>query len=102
MKAVYSPNLKKMPLSTLFAALSDPIRLEVILSLLDDGELTCGDCPRSVSKSTMSHHFRVLREAGLIRKREDGTAHYLSLRREDLELRLPGLLDLLKSAKPPL
>ena len=98
---MYRHNLKKMPLSSIFDALSDPVRLEVIVSLLHQDEITCGECKQTVSKSTMSHHFKVLREAGLIQKREKGTAHFLSVRRADIEARLPGLLALLSKAKKP-
>ena len=102
MKAAYSPNLKKMPLSSLFYALSDPARLEIIQMLLDREELTCGECKSNLSKSTMSHHFKVLREAGLIQRRENGKVHFISLREEEIESRLPGFLQALLRAKGPL
>ncbi len=102
MKAAYCPNLKKMPLSSLFYALSDPVRLKIIQSLIDQDELSCGECTSTLSKSTMSHHFKVLREAGLIQRREEGTSHYISLRRVEIDLRLPGLLELLSRAAKPL
>jgi DNA-binding transcriptional ArsR family regulator len=101
MKTAYAPNLKKMPLCSIFYALSDPIRIEIVRGLLDEGELSCGQCKTPRSKSTMSHHFKVLREAGLIAKREEGTAHFLSLRAEELEERLPGIVSLLRKAKTP-
>jgi DNA-binding transcriptional ArsR family regulator len=50
---------------------------------------------------TLSHHLRVLREAGLTRTRIDGRRRYLSLRREDLECRFPGVLDPIISAAAP-
>ena len=46
-----------------------------------------------MTKSTCTHHFRVLREAGVIRQRVEGTTRLNSLRREDLDSRFPGLLD---------
>lgn len=101
MKAAYCPNLKKMPLSSLFYALSDPVRLKIIQSLIDEDEISCGECKSPLSKSTMSHHFKVLREAGLIQKRSEGTSHYLSLRRDEIENRLPGLLEILENASEP-
>jgi DNA-binding transcriptional ArsR family regulator len=101
MKAAYCPNLKKMPLSALFYALSDPVRLKIIQSLIEKDEISCGDCKSPLSKSTMSHHFKVLREAGLIQKRGEGTSHYLSLRREELDSRLPGLIEALRNANAP-
>jgi DNA-binding transcriptional ArsR family regulator len=102
MKNTYAPNLKKMPLSSIFDALSDPVRIEVVLALLEQKEVSCGECTRHVSKSTMSHHFKVLKEAGIIQKREKGTVHFLSLRLEELESRLPGFIAVLSKAKGPL
>ena len=101
MNRFYSPNLKKMPLSSIFAALADPARLEVIQLLLEKDEISCGKCKYSRSKSTMSHHFKVLKETGLIQKREEGTTHFISLRQADIESRVPGLLGVLKRAGGP-
>lgn len=101
MKKTYCPNLRKMPVSTLFDALSDPARIEIIQVLLEEKELSCGQCKTELSKSTMSHHFKVLREAGLIQRREEGKVHFISLREEEIELRLPGLLKMLQNLKGP-
>ena len=64
-------------------------------NLADDGgcERRCGDFALPVSKSTLTHHFRVLRESGVIEQSRDGTAKVNRLRREDLDARFPGLLD---------
>jgi DNA-binding transcriptional ArsR family regulator len=51
-----------------------------------------------VTKSTCTHHFRVLREAGVVHQRPEGTARMNSLRREDLDARFPGLLDTILSS----
>lgn len=101
MNRSYSPNLKKMPLSAIFSALGDPARLEIIRALLDKDEISCGECKSPKSKSTMSHHFRVLKESGLIQKREEGTTHYISLRANEIEARVPGLIESLKDAGGP-
>lgn len=101
MKTNYCPSLKKIPLSLIFYALSDPIRLEIIQTLLEREEISCGSCKSPLSKSTMSHHFKVLRESGLIEKRSEGKVHYLSLRRIEIETRLPGLLITLGKIKGP-
>lgn len=101
MKKNYCPNLKKMPLSTIFDALSDPARIEIILWLLEEKETSCGECKSTLSKSTMSHHFKVLREAGLIQRREEGKMHFISLRLEEIEDRVPGFLTLLMKIKKP-
>ena len=79
-------------------ALSDPARLAVVRRLADDGECHCGQFELGISKATLSHHFRVLREAGLIHCRPDGRRRFLSLRQNDLEARFPGLLDAVLSA----
>lgn len=102
MKKDYSPNLKKMPVSAIFYALSDSARIEILLALLEEKEISCGQCKTELSKSTMSHHFKVLREAGLIQRREEGKIHFISIREDEIEDRLPGLLKLLKSMKKPL
>ncbi len=48
-----------------------------------------------VAKSTMTHHWRVLRDSGVIWQRPQGRENMISLRREDLDARFPGLLDTL-------
>ncbi|MFG2222251.1 ArsR/SmtB family transcription factor [Streptomyces sp. NPDC048644] len=59
-----------------------------------DGELACTSFALPVSKSTQSGHFKVLREAGVIRQRDEGTRRLNRLRRDDLDARFPGLLDI--------
>ncbi len=60
----------------------------------------CGSFGLSVTKSTATHHFRVLRDAGVIEQREEGTARLNSLRRQDLDERFPGLLDAILESVP--
>ena len=86
------PAIETVALSQVLYALSDPVRLAVVRQLAKDGEATCAALDAGRPKSTMSHHFRVLREAGVLATRTDGTAHVNELRREDLERRFPGLL----------
>lgn len=75
-------------------ALSDPVRLAIVRAIADaDTELTCSDIPVDITKSTASHHFKVLREAGVLDVRVEGTRRYHSLRRDELDRRFPGLLD---------
>ncbi|WP_167479385.1 MULTISPECIES: helix-turn-helix transcriptional regulator [unclassified Nocardia] len=79
------------------AALSDPVRLAIVARLAeldDDAELACRVFELPVSKSTQSNHFRVLREAGVIAQRDEGTRRMNRLRRADLDAEFPGLLDL--------
>ena len=61
-------------------------------------EVACGHIPLPVSKSTGSHHFKVLREAGVVRARDEGTRRFYPLRRDDLDARFPGLLDSILAA----
>jgi DNA-binding transcriptional ArsR family regulator len=86
------PRSEDLSLATVMAALSDPARLEIVRVLAAEGERTCGTFDLGLSKATRSHHFKVLREAGITHTRAEGTHRHVSLRREDLEQRFPGLL----------
>ena len=87
------PEREEIELSAVLHALSDPVRLKMVAYLAgSDRERTCGSFDVPVTKSTCTHHFKVLREAGIIRQRQQGTARLNTLRREDLEARFPGLL----------
>ena len=74
-------------------ALADPTRLTIVRTLLADPERACGTFPVAVAPSTLSHHFKVLREAGVIHQREQGNRRWTTLRRSDLDARFPGLVD---------
>jgi DNA-binding transcriptional ArsR family regulator len=77
-------------------ALADPVRLEIVRQLAgcpSDGELTCGSVTVPVSKSTASHHFKTLLDAGVIAERSEGTRKYLHLRRDELDRQFPNLID---------
>ncbi len=85
-------------------ALSDPVRLEIVRQLAGcggDGELSCGELKIPVTKSTGSHHFKILVEAGLLTERSEGTRKYLHLRRAELDTRFPGLIDSVLRATCP-
>ncbi len=82
-----------LELSAVLAALSDPIRLRIAARLAEGDECSCGNFDLPVTKSTCSHHFRVLREAGVIATRIDGKTRMNRLRRDELEQAFPGLLD---------
>jgi DNA-binding transcriptional ArsR family regulator len=95
------PHLSELDLVAVLHALSDPIRLEIVRELAASGEgRPCGSFDVPVTKSTLTHHFRVLREAGVLAQRNDGTTKLCTLRAADLELRFPGLLDAVLSAAP--
>lgn len=94
------PETAEMELGHVLTALSDPLRRKVIHDLLhsDAGvERTCTSFALPISKSTRTHHFRVLREAGLVRQVDRGNMRGVTLRRDDIEARFPGLLDLIAS-----
>ena len=81
-------------LADVLHALGDPIRLAIVRELADEQPRACGTFAHlGVSHSTLSHHFRVLREAGVIDTRADGKRRLNTLRRADLAARFPGLLD---------
>ena len=81
-----------MDLATILHALSDPVRLQIVSQLSDGSERTCGSLELPVAKSTCSHHFRVLREAGVVAQRVEGKCRFNRLRSVELEQRFPGLL----------
>jgi DNA-binding transcriptional ArsR family regulator len=96
----HHPERSEMQLTAVLAALSDPHRLEIVRRLdADDQPRPCGTFGFDISKSTMTHHFRALREAGVIRQERQGTTKLTELRREDLDARFPGLLDAVLSSK---
>ncbi|SFW53059.1 ArsR/SmtB family transcription factor [Amycolatopsis australiensis] len=90
------PALDQLRVENILSALGNPIRLRIARILAEDGELTCGavgvHLGGQLSKSTLTHHWRVLRDAGVIRQQPSGRENLLSLRREELEERYPGLL----------
>lgn len=93
MRLLYHPDKKDISLAGVLYALGDPIRLEIVKRLAEKGEQPCAALDFSIAKSTMSHHFKVLRESGVLYCRKEGTQHINSLRRQDLDIRFPGLLD---------
>ena len=99
MAPIHHPRKDELELPAVLHALSDPHRLQVVRVLATcDAPLRCGGFGLPVTKSTATHHFRVLREAGVITQVEDGTARLNALRRADLDERFPGLLDAVLAA----
>ena len=89
------PDADEIQLTDVLTALADPVRLGIVAALADhDGDVACGTFDLPVGKSTASWHFRVLREAGVLRQYDQGTRRLNQLRRADLDGRFPGLLDL--------
>ena len=96
---IVHPAQAELELGAVLHALSDPVRLRIVAELARrEGEYTCGSFALPVTKSTCTHHFKVLREAGLIHQRPQGTTRLNRLRREDLEVRFPGLLETILQA----
>ena len=87
------PAVDQIKLDEVLTALGHPIRLAIVGVLADDQQHRCGAIVAGVSKSTLTHHWRALRDAGVIDQSPSGRENLLSLRRADLEARFPGLLD---------
>ncbi|MEU5714599.1 helix-turn-helix transcriptional regulator [Streptomyces sp. NPDC020403] len=93
-RALAHPSREEIRVEGVLHALSDPIRLRIVRQLAHDAaELACSRFDLPVSKSTSTHHFRVLRESGVIQQFYRGTAKLSGLRTDDLDALFPGLLD---------
>jgi DNA-binding transcriptional ArsR family regulator len=93
MREPHHPSCQELELSDVLHALSDPARLEIARRLSQGDEWACSRFDLGLSKATLSHHFRVLREAGVVKTRVEGRKRLQSLRRTDLDACFPGLLD---------
>lgn len=82
---------------TALSALADPVRIQLIRELAGSADWTrsCGSFAVPVGKAALSHHFSVLRSAGLVEQRDEGPKRVNRLRRQEFDARFPGLLDLL-------
>jgi DNA-binding transcriptional ArsR family regulator len=98
MKLLYHPDRKQISIAGVLYALGDPVRLEVVRRLATEGELPCAALDCAAAKSTMSHHFKILRESGVVYTKKEGTQHINSLRREDLDALFPGLIEIVLEA----
>lgn len=89
------PSIEDISLSGILGALSDPIRVRILKSLINqDGNMSCcqaAPCPK-IAKSTLSNHFRILREAGLIRMVKQGVENHSVVRLTEINDKFPGLL----------
>ena len=91
MRQYRHPAPEEITLPKVLAALSDPVRLSIVEALAKGGERGWSGFGACVANSTLSHHMKVLRLAGVIANRGDGTRCFVSLRPE-LEQAFPGLL----------
>ena len=94
------PDVADMTMVDVLRAVADPIRLRIVQTLADGRPHgKCGEhWDFGVHKSTMTHHFRTLRQAGLTRTVVSGRTHTIELRRDELDARFPGLIDALTTA----
>jgi DNA-binding transcriptional ArsR family regulator len=97
---LHHPAVQELELPAVLHALSDPIRLGIVRDLAGHGACNCGTFSVPVAKSTLSHHLKVLREAGVTLTEPAGTPRVVSLRADDLNARFPGLLDAVLAAAP--
>jgi len=97
------PPSDQIELAAVLEALSDPTRLGIVIDLADrktKWEARCGEFSHLGSKTNLTYHFAKLRAAGVTHARAEGTSRFISLRREDLDARFPGLLDtVIKAAR---
>jgi DNA-binding transcriptional ArsR family regulator len=102
---VIEPAAGDFQLPRILAALADPHRLATVRYVACHGESWCAQVMQEaalpMSKSTFSHHLRILREAGVLTKRISGTKGYTRLRKDDLDSRFPGLMDAILNAETP-
>ncbi|MFJ4466854.1 ArsR/SmtB family transcription factor [Streptomyces sp. NPDC089424] len=92
-RTIGHPDISEVALQQVLEALGDPVRRMLVSQLTrSDGDMACGAFEAPVSTSTLTHHFNVLRESGVIRQYYVGTAKMNTLRTDELEERFPGVL----------
>ncbi|PRY34818.1 ArsR/SmtB family transcription factor [Umezawaea tangerina] len=92
MRALQHPEVDSVELTTVLSALADPVRLRIVAELARAGGVVCGQFDVPVSMSTLSHHLKVLREAGVLRVTPQGSYRTHELRMDEMERRFPGVL----------
>lgn len=98
------PAVEDLRLEVVLGALSEPLRMGIVRKLLLDSEAfdhPCGWFGLDRPKSSLTHHFKALREAGVTRQRQYGLERRSHVRVADLEARFPGLLRLVADWTPP-
>ncbi|MEU6610414.1 MULTISPECIES: ArsR/SmtB family transcription factor [Streptomyces] len=100
MRTLAHPRLDEVSVDAVLAALADPIRRRIVVQLSrSEAAQACGAFDLPVAKSTSTHHFRVLREAGVITQHYDGNRILNALRTADMEDRFPGLMGAIVAAE---
>ncbi|MEV0646192.1 transcriptional regulator [Phytomonospora sp. NPDC050363] len=92
MRAQSQPRIEDVELASVLHALGDSVRIDLVRRMAADGECPCSPPDLDVPRSTLSNHWRILREAGLTDTRALGKARCMSLRRGELDARFPGVL----------
>jgi DNA-binding transcriptional ArsR family regulator len=93
MRPFVHPTPEEITLQGVLYALADPVRRAIFRRLAAIASRSCVACaPPNLPKSTLSHHVRVLREAGLVRSEKRGTEVANTARLDDIETRFPGLI----------
>ena len=94
MDDLHHPDRADLRIEAVIAALDHPVRLRVVRTLASaDHEMTCTEILPDMTKSSASHHWKVLRENGIVEQRREGRFLFQSLRRDDLDARFPGVID---------
>jgi len=91
-KEIRQPSRDEISLPKVLHALSDPVRLEIVIKIARAGRIACGAFDIPMPKSTLSHHFKVLRESGVVASSREGNVLINSIRFDDLEARFPGVI----------
>jgi DNA-binding transcriptional ArsR family regulator len=89
---VSHPEIESVEVDDVLKALADPTRRRIVRLLIAEGDRPCGTFGLSIAASTLSHHFRALRKAGILRQYDDGRQRMNTLRLDELETRFPGLV----------
>jgi DNA-binding transcriptional ArsR family regulator len=92
------PEITEVQVDDVLRALADPTRRKIVRTLMADGDRACGTFGLKVAASTLSHHFRALRQAGIILQYDEGRKRMNTLRLKELDERFPGLVDTILGA----
>jgi DNA-binding transcriptional ArsR family regulator len=94
MKSLFHPTIDNITLEQILYALSDPTRLTIFFRLFNlEDEKSCSYFDDLAKKNNLSHHFKILRESGIIKVRIEGRHRFISLRKEEVNLKFPQLFD---------
>jgi DNA-binding transcriptional ArsR family regulator len=101
-RPLHHPSAKDITIDGILYALADPVRRGIVLKLLSGEKMNCGKACGDLSPSTISFHYKILRESGLILSEKKGVEVVNCLRKDEVDKRFPGLLDsILKNHRPP-